>query len=86
VKRLALASLPYLVAALVPTAILGALFSMSGQTPLYGLFGGGIALIGAMLAQIVRVAIANRAAEAELDAHFEWLRKEQERDEPPERG
>lgn len=47
--------LPYAVALLVPSVILGVLYVLEGRSPLWGLVGGGIGLLGAALAQAVRV-------------------------------
>lgn len=86
-RRSTLCALPYLVAFTVPAAALGALFVADGQSPLYGLFGGVIALLGALLMLVTRLVIRRRTQEAELDEALEWLRKAQESDydEPPER-
>lgn len=84
-RRLALCALPYLVAFGVPAVVLGALYGADGQPPLYGLFGGAIALLGALLMLATQVVIRRRAQEAEIDAVLQWLHKAQERGEPPER-
>lgn len=86
-KRAALCALPYLVAFGVPAAVLGVLFVADGQSGLYGLFGGMIALLGALLMLATRLVVRRRAQEAELDEALEWLREAQESDydEPPER-
>lgn len=82
-KRAALRALPYLVAFLVPTVVLGVLHAAAGQHSLYGLFGGVVGLLGALLKTATRLLVRRRAQEAELDAVQEWLRA-QKRDEPPE--
>lgn len=86
-KRVALCALPYAVAFAVPAVVLGVLYAAAGQSPLYGVFGGSIALLGALLMLVTRLAIRRRTEEAELDEALEWLRKAQESDydEPPER-
>lgn len=59
---------PYLAAALVPSVLLGAVYAVSGRSPLWGLVGGAIGLLGAMLALATRVLLAPRMDETELEA------------------
>jgi hypothetical protein len=51
---------PYLVALLVPSTILGVLYVFEGRSPLWGLVGGAIGLLGAMLATATRIFTENR--------------------------
>lgn len=75
-KQVALCALPYLAACLVPAAAFGAIYSAGGWSPLWGLVAGGIALVGALLAQAVRVLVGKWRERARLDATEEWLRRQ----------
>lgn len=87
-KRYTLTLLPYLVAFAVPTVVLGTLFLASGSSPLYGLFGGAIGLLGALLARAVQVLTEPRSngnvewlgTAAELRKAFDRLAAERERE------
>lgn len=59
---------PYAVAGLVPSVILGVLYALNGRSPLWGLVGGAIGLIGALLATATRVLLAPRMSESEVEA------------------
>jgi hypothetical protein len=69
---------PYAIAVLVPSAILGVLYALNGRSPLWGLVGGGIGLIGALLATATRVLLAPKMGESEVEALAREL-DEQER-------
>lgn len=71
---------PYVVAFLVPAFVLGLLFALAGDPPFYGLFGGGIGLLGALSALATRVLLAPRMTEEEIEA----LARELYEDEPDE--
>lgn len=59
---------PYVVALVVPSVVLGVLYVLEGRSPLWGLVGGAIGLLGAMLATATRVLLAPRMTESEVEA------------------
>jgi hypothetical protein len=67
-RRSARVVLPYVVAFALPAIVLGALFAASGDTPLYGLFGGGVGLTGALAALATRLMLAPKMTESEIEA------------------
>lgn len=83
-------ALPYVAAVGVPAVPLAALFAAAGDNALYGLFGGGIGLIGALSALAVRTMLAPQMTESEIEALARELDEQETwtdiRDEPPERG
>jgi hypothetical protein len=82
-RRSARVVLPYVVAFALPAIVLGALFAASGDTPLYGLFGGGVGLTGALAALATRLMLAPKMTESEIEALAREL--DEQWDEPPER-
>jgi len=68
---------PFVVATLVPSAILGVLYVLSGRSPLWGLVGGAIGLLGALLALATRVLMAPRMSETEVEALARELDEEE---------
>lgn len=59
---------PYAIALLVPTALLGVVYALGGRSPLWGLVGGAIGLVGALLATATRVLLAPQMNESEVEA------------------
>jgi hypothetical protein len=69
---------PYVAAFFLPAIVLGGLFAASGDTPLYGLFGGGVGLIGALTALATRVLLAPTMTESEVEALARELDEEED--------
>jgi len=59
---------PFVVAFLVPSVALGVLYALGGRSPLWGLVGGAIGLLGALAATATRVLLAPRMSESEVEA------------------
>lgn len=68
---------PYVVAALVPSTILGVLYVFNGRSPLWGLVGGAIGLLGALAATATRVLLAPKMTESEVEALARELDEEE---------
>lgn len=67
-KQLLLASLPYQAAWIVPTLPLAVLYALGDRSPLWGLIGGLLGLLGALSAWVVRLWLARPTDE--IDEHW----------------